>query len=159
MAEPMTSKLTRPQRKSLFIATMVMAWLTVALWLAGSTMHSMTQMPSSGTTVIETTHKYGAPVFLIVSTVEVKDGSGTITSETTWTWKPLRVGFIASTLVIAAVVCVFGYRALMKRWRVAPHLCDECGYDLTGVASAMCPECGAQRTDGAKSLAPSAPES
>ena len=36
--------------------------------------------------------------------------------------------------------------------RLLPHLCDACGYDLTGNASGVCPECGRPRAAGRETM-------
>lgn len=55
-------------------------------------------------------------------------------------------------MVILGGVGGFGFAAvlwivqrhLMQRylWQRLPHLCNQCGYDLTGNTSGRCPECG-----------------
>ena len=43
----------------------------------------------------------------------------------------------------AATMWVVQRRVIQRYlWRRLPHLCDHCGYDLTGNESGVCPECG-----------------
>ena len=64
-----------------------------------------------------------------------------------------RLGFpmplirLVSVLVPAGILVVptsiiLHQRIRRRIWQLAPHLCDDCGYDLTANVSGACPECG-----------------
>ena len=61
-------------------------------------------------------------------------------------------------LVVGLLIFAWVYTRIIPRelWKLAPHLCSGCGYNLTANASGACPECGreidTQRTDDAGKL-------
>ena len=55
---------------------------------------------------------------------------------------PMLLGAVGG-FGIAALFWIVHRRVIQRDlWRRLPHLCDGCGYDLTGAASGVCPECG-----------------
>ena len=58
------------------------------------------------------------------------------------------IALFAVTFLIIATLFWLPYEFLIRHLqhrqvlRTTPHLCDACGYDLTGNASGVCPECG-----------------
>ena len=61
------------------------------------------------------------------------------------TWWPVVAGALVVATVglgMALFVAWPVWYARRQLWRLLPHLCDGCGYDLTGNASGRCPECG-----------------
>lgn len=55
---------------------------------------------------------------------------------------------VVVALAVVANVCGIAIARLWSGrlrpflWKQFPHLCDACGYDLTGNVSGVCPECG-----------------
>jgi len=148
MSKQRTTSLTRPQRKALFTATMWIAWLGFGLVFGvGSYAHRLV-FTSPGTDT--STRQFGRPTILTINeTITHVPGTPTSSVVATWTWHPLNMLILAIILCAAGVLCRIGYAQLMKSARMPNHLCDECGYDLTGISSSHCPECGSQRTSGA----------
>jgi hypothetical protein len=124
---------------------MLVAWLTLALGMLGASSNSYNFAGPTGGARSTAVHRYGCPTFLIRTTETLVVGTGPGMTTTTWSWQPFRLCIIALSLCAWAVVCRFGFVWLVNRSRVAAEQCDECGYDLTGVAHDKCPECGAER--------------
>ena len=57
---------------------------------------------------------------------------------------PLALVVCLTVIGVAWLGVVLLQRQLVRPhlWRLIPHLCDACGYDLTANASGRCPECG-----------------
>lgn len=67
-----------------------------------------------------------------------------------WRW---RIGAVAvnAAISIALTVTLGWWCRRMVRTDRLIGLCDECGYDLTGLHSEQCPECGAKTPNGQSS--------
>jgi hypothetical protein len=148
MARPRQSKFIRPHRRGLYTGVMLVAWLTLAVWMLGAQrVHSVHELrpASSPVNTFRTTHEFGWPCFVRIHAWDVyfKDNSKPPMKPSEWDWNPLAIAGILVALTTWAVICRLGYVWLVNRSRGPIHLCDECGYDMTGVPSARCPECGA----------------
>jgi hypothetical protein len=62
--------------------------------------------------------------------------------------------FFGTIGVLLVPIGVLLHRCIRRRvWQLVPHLCDGCGYDLTGNTSGRCPECGRRRGAAAPRVA------
>lgn len=144
------STLTRPQRKGLYTALMWVAWLTVLMWMLAShsvrTTH-LVPVPSNTWNRYHSTQELGVPTYLVIETSRaVSRTSPRITNtESTWEWKPWNIALLMVIALAWALCCRFGYVWFMGRARVPDSVCDECGYNLTGLTGGRCPECGTAR--------------
>ena len=72
-------------------------------------------------------------------------------------WNPGVPRPLIYAILVAAVVLAwqplwrwFDLHIVAPRiWRRLPHICNGCGYDLTGNTSGRCPECGGECAAGA----------
>ena len=146
------SQLTKPQRRTVYAVLLALAWCVLAFALLGASYHRWvfstdSRNPASGIA----TDEIGQPVYLVITQTNIAITGQPLAgpSVTTWDWRPAPLVIIAAILVVASIAMRFSYLRLVNRARIAAHLCDECGYDLTGVPSPKCPECGAERTGSA----------
>lgn len=54
----------------------------------------------------------------------------------------LVIGPVPFCLVLAVLVCLYGYRVYERQARMSVSCCGQCGYSLVGNESGVCPECG-----------------
>jgi len=141
-----STSLIRPKRQSLFAGLMIVAWLTLGLWMLAATRESAHATIVNDQPEVHRISQFGWPVYLTIhATADDWQAPATVRYDL----NPLNLVVIAISLMIWAAICCFGYAWLVDRYRVPAHQCDECGYNLTGVAHDKCPECGAPRTGGA----------
>jgi hypothetical protein len=131
--------LTRTRRRLLFGGLIGAVWGVLAVTLWGP---SQLSWKASGGGAGIMTRTFGALGYLAVTTTEVTLGGGRAAgSQRSWRVSPARAAATAAITVAVTFVGAVGFSLGVRRLPLLSR-CDECGYDLRGLASARCPECG-----------------
>lgn len=109
------------------------------IWaMANRSYTKWTSTPTGSTEIRE----YGIIRYLRITTESTGPrGTPQTTTLVDWVWQPVAV--VVNIVVAATLIALLRWlcwRSVRKDRLVG--LCDECGYDLTGLQSNACPECG-----------------
>ena len=84
------------------------------------------------------------PVFVLVGTFLVRLLLGTTVLGLQLPPPLIRLlsFFVTAAVLWGPLVFLYHRRTQRQLWRLVPHLCAGCGYNLSGNTSDRCPECG-----------------
>jgi hypothetical protein len=126
--------LTRPRRRRLAIAAILMFSVIVAAFLWGPAGNNVIPV-SSGASRGE--HWFG--VFEYAQWWWAIDRRGVVNMELKL--RPWNFAATAGMTLLWIILARIAYHMMIANGR-SDYLCDECGYDLRGGDSDRCPECG-----------------